>query len=436
MTIIGLGGCGISLRRPYVGLLLLVVLYFFRPSLWGAEQIVRPVLWLTIAVLIGWFWHRQPGSSSTILRWLIVLVAIYTISIVFAPLSDRQSWVVLKDIVKIFVVVFLIGELCDTPKKLAGLLVAILVGHLWFVKVALLSWAMAGFSHRVLINTGVGQGGGSNYIAWILATTTPLLVYKMVRGRGWERLAAAVALPLWLAAILGTGSRGGLLALGVGLGVLLVMMRQLRLILVLALVGWGFWVLAPQDRIERAQTITLDPEKMDASMLSRYQHIQIGFQIVTDHPFFGTGLGSFPKASQKYLPRDYVGARGAVAHNTLVQFSTEVGLIFLVVFLIMTLYVVLHLRTRSPDVFSDIDAGHMEWVRLGMLGALGATAVQMLKGDMGNVDYFWWLYGISMAYWMVRERAVQAAKVKANEPTPKPRRSMPPWLAARLKGGT
>ena len=169
MVIIGLAGCGVSLRRPYFGLLLLVVLYFFRPDLWGAEWIVRPVLWLTIAVTIGWYLNRKPGRTHPALGWLAVLLGLYVVATAFAPLSNMESWMQLKDIAKVFVAVFLIVQLCDTPAKLAGVLAAVLVGNLWFVKVAVLSWAAVGFSDTVRINTRVGQGSGGNFIAWVLA---------------------------------------------------------------------------------------------------------------------------------------------------------------------------------------------------------------------------------------------------------------------------
>jgi len=432
MTILALGGCGASLRRPYLGLLMLVTLYFFRPDLWGAERFVRPVLWLTIAVTVGWLLQRRRGRSSPALRWLVALLAVYTVSTSLAPLANLESWSILKEIAKIFVVVFLITELCDTPRRLAGLLAAMLVGHLWFVKVTLLSWAAVGFSDTMQINTMVGQGGGSNYIAWVLATTTPSLVYKLLRGHGWQRTLAAGLLPMWLAAILATGSRGGLLCLAAGLFVLLILMRQIRAAVTAAVICLLFVTLMPAGRWQRAETITLNKEKMDRSTLARYQNIQIGLNIIADHPLLGTGLDTFPTAKTKYLPRDYVGGPRQVAHNTLIQMGSEVGLVFLATFLALNLYVVRRLRFQVGDILEPEEAAEMEWVRVGMLAALGATAVQMLKGDMAKVDYFWWFYGIAMAYDRVRMSAVQRNRKPAGQ-APSPRSSsLPLWLQKKL----
>jgi len=440
-------------RRPYAGLLMLVVLYFFRPDLWGAEVYVRPVLWLTIAVAIGWWRQRSSERPSPSLRWLLVMIVLYAVSTLMTvvsggpgraavsqgggtPVALRDSSGTLIDIAKIFVVVFLITELCDTPKKLAGLMAAILAGSLWFVKVAVMSWAAVDFSDRVRIDSAVGQGGGANYIAWVLATTVPLLIYKLIRGRSWQRLVAGVMLPLWLAGIVSTGSRGGFACLAAALAVMLLVTRQFRVLLLVGVMGVLFLQLAPAGYIERLRTITLDPGKMDESMLNRYRHTKVGLRIMADHPLFGTGLDSFPEVKKKYMPQ-YSADNRLVAHNTLIQMGSEVGLIFLAAFLSFNVYAASCLWKRPGEAFSETDAAHMDWVRAWAAAALAATAAQMLKGDMAKVDYFWWLYGISIAYQAVRQRAaVAAAKAPKPSAAPARKRRRPPWAKAKLQPGT
>jgi hypothetical protein len=455
MAVIGLGGCAISLRRPYIGLLMLVVLYFFRPDLWGAEAYVRPALWLTLAVTIGWYRQRRPGRPSPALRWLILLLVLYVISAAVAAMATLRGYHSVShfgdlvaaflqtarpvvDIAKIFAAVFLITELCDTPRKLAGVLLAFVAGSLWFVKAAVVSWALEGFSDEVRINTAIGQGGGANYIAWVLATTAPLLIYKIVRGGGWQRLLAGLLLPLWLTGILATGSRGGIACLAAGMLALVVVMRQLKLAVLLAVMGVLLLVLMPTGRFERISAVTLDPDRMDESMLIRYQHLKVGLRIIGEHPLFGTGLGTFPEVKKKYLPQEYAAADRVVAHNTIIQMGSEAGLIFLAAFIVFNFFALRCLWRRSPEVFDDEGAADMDWIRAGTAGALAATAVQMLKGDMANIDYFWWLYAISIAYHMVRRAAVDAAAAKACEPAgqAKPKRSAPPWARVRVQPGT
>jgi O-antigen ligase len=207
-------------------------------------------------------------------------------------------------------------------------------------------------------------------------------------------------------------------------------LRRFRLVLVLVVMSVLFLQFVPAARLERLETITLDPAKMDESMLARLQHVEIGMQIMADHPLFGTGLGSFPEVKKKYLPRGYAARDEHVAHNTLIQMGSEVGLIFLGVFVAFNFYAVWCLLRRSPEAFNGPDADHMDWVRSGLAAALAASAVQMLKGDMAMVDYFWWIYGLSVAYHMVRRKAVEASAVLPVQPSAPvvPKRSWRPWL--------
>jgi len=298
--------------------------------------------------------------------------------------------------------------------------------------VSLIGWAVAGFSHTVRIDTRVGQGGGSNFIAWILATTIPFLVLKIINGRGWQRWVSVGLLPFWLTSIVVTGSRGGVLCLVASLGILLLITRRFKLVFVLLLLVLMFVNFMPEQRVERLKTITTDPKEMDKSLLQRYQNINIGVQIMSDYPLFGSGLDTFPTTKAKYLPRDYVGRKSNVAHNTFVQMGSEIGVIFLLTFIVLNFYTVYCLRKRSPEALNKEDAAHMDWVRYGLWGAYASTFVAMMKSDMAKMDFFWWFYGLAMAYEMVRERAVDALEAKKMRAEIKTKKEMPDWLKARL----
>lgn len=415
MAVIAFGGCFVSLVRPYYGLLMLVVLYFFRPDLWGAEEIVRPVLWLTIAVTIGWLINTKGTELLKGNFWLIGLVALYVVATLAAPYSNQDSWSQLLQILKVFVAVYLISNICNTPERLSGLFLAILVGNLWFVKVAVLSWAAAGFSGNVRMDTGVGQGGGANYVAWVLASTIPFILYKVISGQGWQRAVAIAATPLWLAGIVATGSRGGLLCLVSGFAVLLFLVRRVKLLVVGAILLAALFWFAPAEYMERIETITLDPKKMDVSTLARYQNMQAGFKIMKDYPLFGTGLKTFPKIKSRYVSKDYVGQPYHVAHNTYIQIGSELGLVVLGYFLLLNVYVFRNLIRKTEANLDRETHDHLEWVRIGVLAALLSTLIQMMKGDVAHMDYLWWLYGIAIATLRVRSEAEATAAARLSE---------------------
>lgn len=411
MVVIGVAGSALSLVMPYYGLLLLGVLYFFRPDLWGATYI-RPVLWLTVAVALGWLINRKTTGVLEGSRWLIVMVLLYVVSTLFGRFTSQESWAFLIHMLKIFVVVFLIVKLCDTPARLAGFVAAILVGCLWFIKVSVLSWAAVGFSGSVRIDTGVGQGGGSNYIAWVLASTLPFLLYKAAYGKGREKPLAICLIVPWLVAIIATGSRGGLLCLVAGVAVLLALIRRFRLVLVGGVLLVAFLWLAPKEYTERVATLTLDPAKMDPAALARYQNMQAGFKIIKDYPLFGTGLGTFPTVKLGYITPDYVGQEYHVVHNTFIQMGCELGLPVLAFFLGINVYVAWHLVRRAGAKQKVDRSSHLEWIRAGVLGALASSAVVMIKGDVAHMDYLWWLYAVAFACQRLRAPAPAPALEK------------------------
>jgi hypothetical protein len=47
---------------------------------------------------------------------------------------------------------------------------------------------------------------------------------------------------------------------------------------------------------------------------------------------------------------------------------------------------------------------------VGVLSALAATVVEMAKGDIAHMDFFWWLYALGMAVVHMQRHPAQPAK--------------------------
>jgi len=465
IAFLGLTGSGVSLFRPYFGMLMLAVMYFFRPDLYGAEDYVQPVKWLTIAILLGYLatgWSqaanaarvprlspspgrgrvRRPVANRTAARanntrlavapkdpastdlpaiadapapgmfagngWIAMFLGLYIVSTVFAPMTNSDSWDRLWLIVKIFIAVFLIDKVCNTPARLAGFVMAMVLGSCWFLKVTIVAWAFYGWSD-VRIDSEAGQGGGANYIAWCLSAMMGFVYYKAMKGRSWQRLTAIALIPLFVIGNMATGSRGGLLCVGAASIMFLVLMRRWTLLVAGAVGVMLFLTFAPATYMERMATITTDPAKMDVSSLARYQNMQMGKQIILDYPIFGTGLETFPLAKRAYMKPDYVGGWFHVAHNTFIQLGSECGVPMLLAFGAVS--VVATKRLLGRRTFADArDEDNMNWVRVGTLCALAATWTEMVKGDIAHNDLFWWIYGLAFTYHhIVKRMAVQPA---------------------------
>lgn len=168
--------------------------------------------------------------------------------------------------------------------------------------------------------------GGSVYndentFAMLFVTGVPFIYsLGLELQRKWLRYLLWSIIPLAWHAIFLTGSRGGLLGLGVTvlLTVLLSGRKFLALPLIVLFIVFYQWQ-AGDVMKQRSDTI-VDYEG-ESSAESRIIAWKGGLGMMTAHPFVGVGLGSFVTA----LPR-FIESKPRVAHNTFIQFTAESGL--------------------------------------------------------------------------------------------------------------
>ena len=392
-----------SLRKPLWGLLMTGFWYFFRPAMWEAEDWLRPVQLWTIAALVGWVLSRQCDKTFRHSLWMVSLLLLMLISTALGTYADDESWQVLWNAVKVFIFVFLLIRLCDTPKRLAYFVAAMVLGCLWNAKAVLYTWYTMGFSGSIRIDTPVAQGGGANFIALYFAGTLPFLILGIFRKKPWQRYVSAALLPIWLAVMVATGSRGGFLAMGAGILVLLVTYRKPWLIIATTVVGLGLCLAAPSEYWNRMGTITAEEGHRDVSAEGRLQNFMIALQMIGDHPIAGVGLHKFPSSAWRYIPVEYrFTGHPTVCHNTYLQLAAETGIVTSLAFIAISGVLLWRLRRRSPP---DIpDRQNLEWVRVGTLAGLVATLVNAVFTDQAATDYFWWNYGVGFACLLVVEK--------------------------------
>ena len=128
------------------------------------------------------------------------------------------------------------------------------------------------------------------------------------------------AVALVLVGIFCSGSRNGLLIAGIQLILFAWCMRRFRLIiwsglgaLLAVLVGVLMWGVGGRSLGEALQTVTL-----------RFDVWRLAFDLINDHPWIGSGLGTFKLRYEPYsIPiYDYV----AHPHNLILMFAAELGL--------------------------------------------------------------------------------------------------------------
>lgn len=256
---------------------------------------------------------------------------------------------------KIIVFFFIAILLIDTRKKLEGLvylLALILVYFTYWANKAYLTGEFWLFGDN-------GRLGGppqslyfdENYLAMLYVLATPVLYYiGVVRKYLVVRYAIWLIIPLSWHALFLTGSRGGLVSLGVVC--IYVFFRSYNKkasigiivgLIVATIYQSGFLLTRVDETINDANqvesTIVSEAEALDPRLVSWL----VGMKMIRDHPGFGVGAGNFILAFPDYSNTDK-----HVAHNTFLQFAAETGLVAGLIYLWLFGMRILQVFKRSP----------------------------------------------------------------------------------------
>ncbi len=181
----------------------------------------------------------------------------------------------------------------------------------------------------------------ANVVAGTLVVLLPFSVAKGLTGRpydwkGWMRQSAAIGVGVaMLVVLLWAGSRGGLLAAGIGLGLLGILHwpRMFRWVIPLLLLA-GF-----VRGIQAGWHPILDALMTSDATVGLPERLEIwsrALDLIADFPLFGAGLGCFEVVVKLMYPLFLV-QRGTVshAHNLFLQVAVDLGLPGLAAYLVL-----------------------------------------------------------------------------------------------------
>lgn len=254
-----------------------------------------------------------------------------------------------------------------------------------------------------------GSVGDPNFLAAMLV---PAIVFA-VFAFGWarrpaERWLLSLLLVVYTIALLGTQSRGGLVALGVTLvaGMLLGgAFRRHFAVLTAAIAFAGlvyYGAFASAAALERVTN--------PGGGAGRADLWSVATEVAGDHPVVGVGAGNFPVVAPQYVtePLDLrevqlVVDEPTVAHNTYIGVLAELGVVGLIAFAVVVL-AALALARRATKAFRRASAPELELlsraVLLGLVGML--TAFVFLSGLYEN--QLWLLLGLAVALYTIARR--------------------------------
>ena len=227
------------------------------------------------------------------------------------------------------------------------------------------------------------------------------------------RVRALMAAALCTGGVFLTGSRAGLVALGVALVAFMVIGGRSRgrfmfvAIAVVALgIGYYGYVASPEAR-ERVATVGDGTGRLDLWA--------VAWRIVEDKPLVGVGGGNFEVTSAHYLlepgaiERDeFIIGQPKVAHNTYLEILAELGVVGLFLFASILAFG-LFASARAAREFRRQGDNAMELIAGALFVALAAVLAADFFGSRHNEKELWLLLGLAPALLAIARRQANAS---------------------------
>ena len=354
IALIVFGSIPFILIRPYLGLLIWSWLGYMNPYrlAYGFAYSFPWVEIIAIITIISLILSKESKKLpitpiSALLFLFLVLTGITTI---FAVQAD-SAWQAWQEFAKTMVMVFVTLIVVNNRQRMHWL-VWIIVFSLGFygVKGGLFTLLKGGNYH--VYGPSRSFIADNNDLAMALCMTLPLIRYLQFQAsRKAVRVAFGLVMILTGVAVLGTYSRGGMIALAVVSGVLfLKSRRRLAVVAVVVLLGFTTLHFMPARWIERMNTLQ-HPEKIETGE-TRIQSWEFAMNVAIHRPLVGGGFNVYQSDPmwERYGPE---GAKPRAVHSIYFRALGEQGFPGLVLFvglLIASWWSCAHVRKRRREV--------------------------------------------------------------------------------------
>jgi O-antigen ligase len=280
---------------------------------------------------------REASAVRHPVTYLVVGLCAWAVLSVPGSVYPGGSFSFLIDFCKTLLIAFVMVIAVRGPRDVERLLFAFFVAAVIYALVVLSRFRIGSGERLAELYTY-----DANDLALFLVCAVPFGLYLALRSRGLARRALAIAaLPSFATVIVWTGSRGGLLALGAVMLLVLATWKFISLrwrLLGVAVAVVVFLGSANASYWQVASTI-LDPSE-DYNVTSVNGRVQVwkrGLGYMIDNPVLGVGLNAFPSAEGRLsevarnLPPGQ-GFKWSAAHNSFVQVGAELGVPGLLMF--------------------------------------------------------------------------------------------------------
>jgi len=322
------------LSRPYIGLLVWSWLGYMNPNrlCYGFAVTFPWVQLVAVVTLLSFVISKESKKVPwSVVGLLLAMFLLWTgISTYYAAVPD-SAWKAWLEFVKILVMVFVTLMLVDTRQRMD-----------WLIWVIVASLGFYGFKGGIFT---ILKGGNyhvfgppasfiadNNALALALCMTLPLMRYLQLHtSHKWVRAVLWGLMVLTCVTVLGTYSRGGLIALAVALGALfLKSRRRLAVVLVAAAIVFAAYHFMPSQWKERMGTLQ-HAEQTDSGS-TRIESYKFAVNVALHHPLLGGGFNVYQSSSAwtSYAPADSI---PRAIHSIYFRVLGEQGFVGLALFL-------------------------------------------------------------------------------------------------------
>jgi putative inorganic carbon (hco3(-)) transporter len=431
------------LAHPFVGVLLWNLIAFMNPHrmVWGFASAIpwaMVIFVITIIACIARGELRMPPANLTVVL-LFALMVMFTITSIVALGEPESVWAKWDRVTKILLGLLLTAAMLTTRQRVHALIWLMVISLGYFgVRGGAFSIATGG-SYRVW-GPPETMVGDNNHLAAALLITLPLMNYlRMQSAHRIIRIGMWLAMGLTLFSIVGSHSRGALLALA-AVAVVLWWRSQRKVIsaVVLAVSLAGVVNFMPGNWTERMESIT--EYEQDGSAMGRLELWSISWRLAVSRPLVGTGYtGPY---NQDVVDTVELGGRARAVHSIYFELLAEHGFIVFALWIGLSLTALWHSRrlirlTRHrPDLHWGRDLARMAQVSIVAYHVGGAFL------SLSYYDYYWTLLVVVAAtHGLVMRALAQGAPAVTLPatlalPRPAPQRApAAPPIAARPATG-
>lgn len=342
-------------RMAFAALLLFVIVVpienvYVVPGV-GSLSSLSGLLMLALAVPLfltrGGFKFRQ----QTLAVALLGLYVIWVFASLLWTVDVSSTLTYATTFAQLFIVVVVAWQLTVTEARKRALSSAYLIGCTF----AVLDGVNNFFQGReAVFQRFAATNTDPNDYALTLVIGIPLAWALFAHERRWWRLAYLLYIPVALAAIVLSASRGGALAAGVALlavplGLFWLDRRGKRLVGMIALAGiaaipFAWPVIEPLARSNFERLSTLSEELATGTLNERSLIWKASMDVFSQHPVIGVGGGALPVAIEREA------GISQLAHNTYLSVAVELGVVGFLLFTFVVIVIALpFVRNLGPQ---------------------------------------------------------------------------------------